>query len=425
MTESVNPNRRDFLRKTAAVAGVGLVAAGSPRKARAQAPSANEKIGIGAIGVGGMGSHHMNVLMNLKKEGLCDVVAVCDVFQNRLDAAAAKTGGKPYKVWTDVLADKRVDVVFIGTPDHWHAPMAIAAAEAGKDIYCEKPMTHWDQLDLAKKVVEAVEKNKRVMQVGTQFMSDECWELAKPKVEMLGKVVHVQSTDCRNGPIGCYSPASNDPAAQPGKTLDWDMWLGCEQTRVPKREYQPGRFMAFRSFWDYSGGIGTDFFPHILTPWVNLLNLGFPKKVQTAGGRFFWDDGREVPDMVTTCIDYEGGPTVLLIASLATEQNLPWLVRGQKGYMEFNNPGGFCPVRIKPEPASGSKFDPIELKGNRKWSEEQHWRDLFACVKSRKKPRSHEVLGYRVMTALSMGIKSYRSGKAVGFDERENKIIEL
>jgi predicted dehydrogenase len=424
MTGASNPNRRDFLKQSAAVAGAGLVAGIAQQRARAQAPSANEKIGVGAIGVGGMGSHHLGVLMNLKKEGLVDVVAVCDVYANRLEAAAKKTGGKPYKVWSDLLADKQVDAVLIATPDHWHAPLCIAAAEAGKDIYCEKPMTHWDQLDLARKVVEAVEKNKRVMQVGTQFISDDCWEIAKEKLGMLGKVVHVQSSDCRNGPIGCYSPKSNDPAVRPGENLDWEMWLGCDKTRVPHHAYEPGRFLAFRSFWDYSGGTGTDFFPHILTPWVKVLDLGFPKRVVTAGGRYFWDDGREVPDIVNTCIDYEGGPTVMLTASLATEQNLPWLIRGQKAAMTFASTPS-SPVKIIPEKAAGNTGETIELKGKRRWSEEQHWRDLIRCIKTREMPRSNQLIGYRVMAALSMGIKSYRTGKAMGFDTQTETVKEL
>jgi predicted dehydrogenase len=420
MNESSGPNRRDFLKRTAAVAGAGLMAAGRPHWVRAA--SANERIRVGAIGCGGMGSHHLGVLMGLKKEGLAEVVAVCDVFQKRLDAAAAKTGGKPYKVWSDLLADKNVDAVLIATPDHWHAPLTIAAAEAGKDIYCEKPMTHWARLDLAKKVVDTVAKTKRVMQVGTQFLSDDVWELSMPQIDKLGKQIHVQSSDCRNGPIGCYSPQTNDPAAVPGKTLDWDMWLGCEVTGVPKRPYEPGRFFAFRSYWDYSGGIGTDFFPHILTPWVKTLSLGFPKRVVTTGGRYFWDDGREVPDLVNTCIDYEGGPTVSLLASLATDDNLPWLIRGQKATMTFNGPSS--PAKIVPQKAAGGGKS-IEIKGTRHWSEEQHWRDLLECIKTRKKPRSHEIFGYQVMAALHMGIRSYRSGKALGFDKDAGKAVEL
>ncbi len=399
------------------VAAGGLAAATSPRRARA---SANERIRIGAIGCGGMGNHHLGQLLKLKQEGLCEVVAVCDVFSKRLEAAAAKTGGKPHKHWKDVIASEDVDAVLIATPDHWHAPMSIAAAQAGKDIYCEKPMTHWDHLDLAKKVVDAVAANKRVMQVGTQFLADDIWELAQQHLAKLGKVIHVQSSDCRNGPIGCYSPKTNDPAAVPGKTLDWDAWLGCEETRVPKRAYEPGRFFAFRSFWDYSGGVGTDFFPHILTPWVKTLDLGFPKRIVQAGGQYYWEDGREVADIVNMCLDYEGGPTVMVLASLATNEQLPWLIRGQKATFHFNGPTG--PLKIVPEKVPGVTGKPEEIKGKRRWDTLPHWRDFLGCVKTRKKPRSHEVLGYRVMSALSGGIKSYRSGKAMRFDAASGQV---
>lgn len=411
MSTSNTTNRRDFLKQTAVAASAGLAAAARPRSARA---SANERIRIGIIGCGGMANHHMGQLLKLKGEGLVDIVAVCDVFTKRLDAAVKKTGGKPYKVWTDVLDDKNVDAVLVATPDHWHAPMCIAAAKAGKDIYCEKPMTHWNHLDLAKQVVDTVAANGRVMQVGTQFLSDDVWDLAQQHLAKLGKAIHAQSSDCRNGPIGCYSPKTNDPAAVPGKTLDWDMWLGCEHTRVPKRPYEPGRFFAFRSFWDYSGGIGTDFYPHILTPWFKTLSLGNPKRVVSAGGQYYWDDGREVPDIFNTCIDFEGGPTVMLIASLASNEGLPWLIRGQKATFHFNGPTS--PLRIVPEKVPGVSGEPMELKGKQRWDTLPHWRDFLSCVKTRKKPRSDEVMGYRVMAALSMGIKSYRSGKAMGFD---------
>jgi len=418
MSQASTPNRRDFLKKTA-VAGAGLMTAGAQRAASA---SASDRINVGVIGCGGMGNAHLSTLLRLRKDGLVNIVAVCDVFTKRLDAAAARTGAKPYKVWTDVIAAKGIDTLSIATPDHWHAPMCIAAAKAGKDIYCEKPMTHWQHLDLAKQVVDAVAANNRVMQVGTQFMSDDVWDLAKANLGKLGKPIHVQSTDCRNGAIGCYSPKSNDPAAVPGKTLDWDMWLGTETTRAPKRPYEPGRFFAFRSFWDYSGGVGTDFFPHILTPWVKVLDLGFPKRVVQAGGRYFWDDGREVADIVNMCIDYAGGPTVAVLASLATEQNLPWLIRGQRAAFEFSGPSS--PLKILPEKAAGGG-KPTEIKGQRRWSLDNHYRDFFDCVKSRKKPRSHEVFGYRVMAALSAGIRSYRSGKAMTFDEKTGEVRAL
>jgi predicted dehydrogenase len=420
---TIDQSRRGFLRRTASMAGAGVIAAGLSPRAAVQAFSANERVNVGMIGLGGMGTSHLTVLTILKEKlrEPVEVVAVCDVFSKRLETFASKTGAKPYKMWSDLLADKQVDAVLIATPDHWHAPLTLAALDAGKDVYCEKPMTHFDHLDLARKVVETVAKGQRVMQVGTQLLQEDCWRLARENVGSLGKIVHVQDSDCRNGWMPCYLPKETaDPDAVPGKTLDWDMWLGCEKTRVPKRPYDPRRFFAFRGFWDYSGGIGTDQFPHTLSPWVKLLDLGFPKRVVTAGGQYYYKDGREVPDIVQTCIDYEGGPTVSLLGTLASARKDPGMIRGQKAAMVIT---GESEIRIVPEKEGGGG-EPTEIKGREAMPLMFHWRDFLNGVRTRNKPVHNEVIGYRIMVALSMGVKSYRSGKALGFDAPNDKIKE-
>jgi predicted dehydrogenase len=422
MTKPIDPSRRDFLRRTATAAGAGIITAELPQRATAQPSSPNGRIGVGIIGCGGMGNHHMEVLVPLKNAGMMEIVAVCDVFSKRLEAAAAKTGGKPYKHWSDLLADKRVDVVLITTPDHWHAPLTLAALEAGKDVYCEKPMVHWDHLDLAGKVVEAVEKNKRVMQVGTQLISDDIWRIAKDRIPSLGKIVHVRGCDCRNGLIPCYAAFGSGRDAVPGKTLDWDTWLGCEMTRAPKREYDPRRYYAFRAFWDYSAGPVTDQLPHVFTPFLWALDLGLPKRVMGGGGLYLWRDGREVPDIVNVCIDYEGGPTVDLLGSLASRHSEPKVIRGAKAAMVFGETNE--PLVIISEMALGGG-EPTKIKGKEGLPIVEHWRNLLTCVKTRKKPISNEVIGYRVMVALSMAIKSYRSGKTLTFEPQSRTVKEL
>ncbi len=421
MTTPIDQSRRDFLRHAATVAGTGLVAASLPHRAKAQSFPANERIGVGLIGLGSMGSSHLMILTLLKEKlrEPVEVVAVCDVHYKRLDETAGKSGAKPYKVWTELLADKQVDAVVIATPDHWHAPMTLAALDAGKDVYCEKPMTHYDHLDLAKKVVETVAAKKRVMQLGTQKLSGGCWPVAKENVASLGKIVQAEGSDCRRGPT--YMPRPTEPTPVPGKTLDWDMWLGCDLTRVPKRPFDRLRLLAFRAFWDYSGGPGTDQFPHVLTPWVKTLDLGFPKRVVTAGGLYFWHDGREVPDTVHTCIDYERGPTVSLFASLASAQNGPMMIRGQKATMNVREPDEVQITR----PKEGEGEESEVLRGKEGNFYLNHWRDFLTCMRTRNKPVSNEDIGYRVMVALAMGIKSYRSGKAVGFNPDEGTIKEL
>lgn len=304
-------------------------------------------------------------------------------------------------------------MVGIATPDHWHAPMTIEAAESGKDVYCEKPMTYWGDMAMTKKVVDAIARNKRVMQVGTQGMSDSIWEQAAVKIKAgkLGKLIHAQASDMRNGDLGVYNPRSDDGQAKPGVNLDWDMWLG----PAKKRAWEPGRFFAFRSFWDYSGGTGTDFLPHILTPLVRSMDLGLPKRVVASGGLYAWKDGREVPDMYTLSIDYADGPSILLMSSVANDNNVPMLIRGHDATMHFEGPGAV----IRPQGAGEEE----KVERTRGDSMQEHYKDLLECARTRdRKPRSNEELGYRVMAALSMGIMSYREGKAAEFDENTGKI---
>ena len=414
--------RRRFLARSAAAAGgIVLLGANAPVPASGQDAArkgANDRIGVGLIGCGGMGNAHLSALMNLKNGGYpVDIVAVCDVYRPRLEAAAARTGAKPYADWRDLVASRDVDVVGIATPDHWHAPMSIAAAEAGKDIYCEKPMTYWGDMAMTKKVVEAVARNKRVMQVGTQGMSDSIWEQTAERIKAgaVGKLIHAQASDMRNGDLGVYNPASNDGKAKPGENLDWDMWLG----PAKKRPWEPGRFFAFRSFWDYSGGIGTDFFPHILTPLVRTMELGLPKRVVASGGLYRWKDGRECPDIYNMVIEYADGPSVLLVASIANDTGLPMLIRGHEATVSFEGPGAV----IRPQRAITGDREEEKIERKRGASLEEHYKDLLDCARTRdRKPRSNEELGYRVMAALSMGIMSYREGKVAEFDEASGRI---
>jgi predicted dehydrogenase len=144
----------------------------------------------------------------------------------------------------------------------------------------------------------------------------------------------------------------------------------------------------------------------------------------TGGGLYYHKDGREVPDTVHACIDYEDGPTVSLLASLATGQNCPMIARGQKAAMIVR---GLAEIQIIPEslPNAPAVSQPTVIKGKDGNNLFDHWRDFLNCVRTRNKPISNEVLGYRVMVALSMAVKSYRSGKAMGFDSQQGTIKEL
>jgi len=406
-------HRRGFLEGTA---GAGLAISATAALANA---GASGRVSVGVIGCGGMGSGHIGRLLELRKQGLVNIAAVCDVFEKRLNAAKARTGAKGFADFRKLLDMKEIDAVLIATPDHWHAPITIAAAEAGKDVYCEKPMTYWKDLQQARDVVDAIARNKRVMQVGTNGISDTKYEQAAERVAagQLGTLIRAQASDLRNGPIGVYSPKSNDPAAVPGKTLDWDMWLGS----APKRPYEPGRYFAFRSFWDYSGGVCTDFFPHLLTPLVAVMGLAFPKRVAATGGSYFWDDGREVPDIFNLVIEYPSGPSVYLAGGLANDTNLPMQVQGQRATLVFGAPG----FTLEPQRRAGNKGKREEVASRKGGSLDEHWKDFLGSIHSRRKPRSHELHGYHVMTALHMGVRSYLEGKVFEFDARKEEVRAL
>jgi predicted dehydrogenase len=271
-------------------------------------------------------------------------------------------------------------------------------------------MTYWGDLDQPRRVADAVRDNQRVLQVGTQGTSDDIWELAAERISSgaLGALVHAQASDMRNGDIGLYSPLSNDGQADPKKNLDWDMWLGS----APAREWDPGRYFAFRSFWDYSGGTGTDFFPHILTPMVKTMGLGFPHRVTASGGLYAWEDGREVPDIFTVMIEYPEGPSLMLVAALSTDSRLPMVIRGKNATMTFEGPGAI----ITPQQSAGDAAKPEEIARTRAGSLDEHWLDFLNCVRTRETPRSDVQTGYHVMAALHMGIRSYLTGKTMQFD---------
>jgi predicted dehydrogenase len=403
-------NRRGFLKQSAALAGGVALYGAATVGAQNNPPS--ERIRYALLGCGGMGAGHLDTTLRLKKNGYpVEVVAVCDVYAPRAEAGAQKAGAKAYSDYRRVLERNDIDAVSIASPDHWHVRMTIEAAESGKDVYCEKPMTHWRDLTGATQVVDVISRTKRVMQVGTQGLSDSIWEdiAAKIKAGVIGKLIHVQASDMRNGPIDLYDPRSDDGVAKPGTNLDWGQWLG----PAPKRPYHPGRYFAFRSFWDYSGGVGSDFMPHLLTPLAKAMGLDFPKQISAIGGQYaYTGDGREVPDVFNLLIEYPNGPTVYLVAGIANAVSLPTVIRGHSGTVyPRQSPGAL----IRPELDVAPNAEEIKIERTRGESHEEHFKDDFNCVKSRQKPRSDEQLGLRVMAALNLGIHSYHLGRTIEF----------
>ena len=418
--------RREFLRDTgilAAVAASGL----SSRAFSETAPgggSANDTIGVGMIGCGGRGSHHVNVLNRMKDKGVnVKVVAVCDAYAPRAKAAGEPHQAKIYMDHREWLADPNVEVVGIATPDHIHGYQAIDAIKAGKHVYCEKPVTHWRQFELTKQLDQLVKESRVAFQVGAQGMSDPAWRIMTEKVKegLIGQPIHAECGYFRVGDWGERGMPIPDPNAKPGPELNWEAFLGDS----PKRDFDISRYFRWRMYEDYSGGPGTDLFPHSLTPVVSILGLGMPSVVVATGGKFRYEE-REVPDTFNMLIDY---PEKVTIAVLGTQGNnynatggrgapgkIP-VVRGWEGSLTVE---GQEVVFI---PAEGSTKTAQRFPFEGEQREEGHWQNLFDCAKSGNKTDSPMDLGFAVQTAIQMGILGHREGKVAKFDPEAMKIV--
>jgi predicted dehydrogenase len=419
--------RRRFL------TGLGAAAAGAAALrplftiAAEGAKGANDRLGVGFVGTGGRCHAHMDIVLHLKQQGeAIGPVAVCDVYGPRAQAAAQKTGGKPYRNHRDLCADPNVDIVCIASPDRHHAPQALDAVRAGKDVYCEKPLTHWTQFDLARQLAEEAEKNKRVVQVGTQYMTGNAHAQAAELIKqgVIGKIVHVQAGFFRRGDWGEAGMPIPDRNAQPGPDLDWDGFLG----DAPKVPFSVDRFFRWRLFWDYAGGPSTDLLVHTFTPVFRCLDLGYPERVFGGGGKFHYNDLREVPDQFNMIIDYPGGPSVIIANSLSNETILRYphaaggevfdtIIRGTNGICTFERQG----IIIHP---FGEKQPTHTIPWGGMGNTGLLWTDLIACVRTRTKlPLSPVSVGAKVQAPLNMAILSYRENKVARFDPQNLKII--
>jgi len=306
-------NRRSFLKTTAAGAtALSLTAASAGRVL-----GANERIGVGFLGVGGRCQEHLQILNKFKQENKgAAPVAVCDVWDGNKEVgrglypSAEKVGLKAddkehvTKDYRRVLDLKDVDVVCIATPDHWHAKMSIDAAAAGKDVYCEKPMTK--TIDEAHAVVDAMKKYNRVMSVGVQSMADPTWRMANEMIRdgRIGHVAQAQTSYYRNYIGGQWRYYKITKDMNP-KTIDWDMFLGNQFHVIsgvplaPKMDFDRAVYGQWRCYWPFGGGMFTDLFVHQTTHMIAAMGVRYPARVVGAGGIYLEYDERDVPDVAT------------------------------------------------------------------------------------------------------------------------------
>jgi predicted dehydrogenase len=414
-------SRREFLRITSSTAALAGVASAFPMLARGRVIGANDRIGIGFIGVGGRGTSHLGIVQKLITAGEnLRIVAVNDAYRYRLDQAATLTGAKPYLKHVELLADQNVDVVCIATPDRLHVPIALDCIRAGKDVYCEKPMGHWSQFDLCHRFVDETRRLNRVVQVGNQGNSSPAWAKVRDLVQQgaIGRLQHVQAGYYRRGDWGERMPIP-DPDAKPGPDLDWEAFLG----DAPKVPFSVERFFSWRRYLDYAGGPCTDLFPHVFTPFVSALGLNYPSRAVASGGIFKYTTyDREVPDTFNMCVDFPEKVSAVLVCTLANDYVTEPAIRGDEGTLTLQNAGGWeagfdSMTLIK---ANGDKN---VIPGMKTEATSLHWKNFLHCVRSREKPVSDVEFALKVQSALNMAMLAFIKGKVASFDQEAKNIV--
>jgi predicted dehydrogenase len=423
-------NRREFVK--AAIAGAAVSAVGASGTARGAILGANDRINIGVIGVGGRGRNLLEwaIKTGQMPDTQAEVVAVADVYTKRMRKAKEFSAcGGGFLDYREIIHQKEIDAVIIATPDHWHARMAIEAMENGKDVYLEKPMTH--TVDEAKAVYETVKKTGRVLQVGSQTTSSDQWWKARKAVQdgMIGKLILSQGSYHRNSMDGEWNwmiDANAGPDAKGDDHIDWKMWLGS----APERKYDPDRFFRFRKYWDYSGGIATDLFYHVMAP-LNICwgEAQFPYRVTGTGGIYIFKDEREVPDTFTLTADYAEGHSVVLSSSMANDTHIPGLIRGHDGTIMIVPGGQFegrvdyitvTPQRISRQRFK-EKYGTIEMMIECE-PRESHMENFLRCVRTRQTPVLDALTGYKAMATIGMSVQAYREGRVLYWDQQKQKV---
>jgi predicted dehydrogenase len=420
--------RRSFLQHS--VAGLASAAALSSRTASAQSQSqvagANRRIRIGLIGCGGMGTSDLRQALRLGAH----VVALCDVDDAQSarvkDLVSKDFSQTPELVTRDfrhVLDRKDVDAVIVATPDHWHALPTVLACQAGKDVYVEKPLSL--TIGEGRTMVDVARKHTRVVQMGTQQRSAPHYASAVDYVKSgaLGKIRLVKTWAYQdwmgNIPV--------KPDGPPPAGVDYDMWLG----PAPQRPFNPNRFhFNFRWYYDYSGGLMTDWGAHM----IDIANWGMGVKAPNAcvsvGGKFgFPDDAEETPDTQQALWEFEGYSMIWEHATAVGQG--PYMrdhgvaFHGNNGVLVVDR-GGW-EVYPETETSQGRKKyryagEPRRGTGGVDYHQ-AHVRNFLECMDSRKPPRSDVEVGHNSMIACHLGNIAFRAKRRIQWDVDGERVV--
>lgn len=406
-------SRRSFLKKSAA-GGLFMGISAKSYRATFGAEAPSKRVRVGMIGVGNQGGPRNNM-----KYFMGNIEAMCDLDKNYLDEAATflqKEAGRSALMTDDyrrLLDAKDLDAVVVTVPDQWHALMTIEACQAGKDVYCEKPLTL--VISEGPAMIAAARKHKRVVQTGTMQRSGKEFQLAVQLVQSghLGKVKEVNVT--LPGPNWIDRAGKPVPDSAPPSDFDFDRWLG----PAPLRPYNKNRVhYLFRFFWDYSGGQQTNFGAHHLdiAQWGLAMDESGPVRVE--GSAVYHPDGwYETPDSAVIKYTYDTG-VVLNCRQIPGKKSkqLGTEFVGERGSL-FVYRGG-----LEADPPELLKAVDVPPIVNRE-ANLAHVNDFLECVKSRKKPAADLSIGHRSATVCHLGNIAVRTGKKLRWDPKNETIV--
>jgi predicted dehydrogenase len=395
-------NRRELLRHASAGAAVWTAASYS------RVLGANDRVNLGLIGCGGRGSYVMGVF---QKNPVVSVAAVCDVWETRGERAKQRAvDAKVYQDHRRVLDQAGIDAVLIATPDHWHAPIAIDALAAGKDVYCEKPLTL--KIEEGPEIVKAARVNKRVCQVGMQQRSGPHYMQARDEYirgGKLGKITLARTWWHGNGAHLAKAPANM--ATKPDN-LEWARFLG----PVKWREWDPQQYWNFRAYLDFGGGQITDLFTH----WIDVVHMfmgqEIPISAVAAGGVYCYTDGRTAPDTISATLEYPDKWAATFEATLAPGLSGDGIeMVGTEGRLHITRGQfTFTPKGRNPEPTV------VKAQGS---LDEHHVNNFLDCMKTRKNPNGDVLIGHRAAQASHLANIAWVQKRRIRFDPEREEIL--
>ena len=373
-----------------------------------QIRGANEHIRGAIIGSGGRGQY---LTANFKELGV-EMAGVCDVYEPNLQKGlkAASTGAKAYDNYKRVLEDRAIDVIVVATPDHWHAQMVIDAVEAGKDVYVEKPMAH--KIDDGFRVIEAVRRTKRVVQVGMQRRSFDLFQEGKQLMDRVGEVRLVNAWWLNN-----QKSLHQGPLA--GK-LDWAQWLG----PAAHHAMDPDRFFNWYYFWDYSGGLMVGQAAHVIDAIHWFMNSTYPVAVTCAGGRVNLA-GAEIPETTSMAIEYPENYLAVFTVGYKCMHYAPAndqmkQFHGSKARLDMGREG----YALYPQSDAVEMFPTVEKRrpGSFESATRAHIRNFMEAVRSRQDPSATVEMGQQTSVVLAMAVEALRSGRRMKWNASAKKM---